>query len=118
MKAVIARSNSAKDSLGAEVGLPFTRCPGNSGRSSVVQRSEQALNLAPPLRSGDRRIDDAKLQTGRDLIEVLAREIAAVIDIKHVGDAADGPSWIAFAPDCLSQRKAGIAGSTAHRRTP
>jgi hypothetical protein len=33
---------------------------------------------------------------------MLAGEVAAVIDIKHVRDTADRPSRVAFAPDCLS----------------
>jgi hypothetical protein len=39
---------------------------------------------------------------------VFAREIAAVIDIEHVGDTADGPSRIAFPPDRVPERKTGV----------
>ena len=48
------------------------------------------------------------IETGRYLIEVLAGEVASVIDVEHVGDTADGPSRIAFPPDCLPQRKASV----------
>ena len=80
----------------------FTRWPGNSGKSSEVSVPEQAFDLAPALRSSDGGINDAELQAGLHPIEMLAGEIAAVIDIKHVRDTADRPSRVAFAPDCLA----------------
>ena len=37
-----------------------------------------------------------------------AGEVAAVIDIEHVGDATHGPGRIGLAPDRLAQREAGL----------
>src|SRR4051794_19284785 len=73
-----------------------------------VEGSEQALDFSAPLRASHRRINYAKAQVGRNLTEMLAGEVASVIDIQHVRDTADGPGWIALAPNSLSQRKAGI----------
>jgi hypothetical protein len=46
-----------------------------------VERAEQALDLAPSLRARDGGIDKTEAQAGRDLLEMVAREVAAVIDI-------------------------------------
>jgi hypothetical protein len=73
-----------------------------------VDGSEQPLNFPAPLRSSHSGINNAKAQTGRNLIEVLAGEVASVIHIQHVRDSADGPGRIALAPDSLPQCKAGI----------
>ena len=50
------------------------------------------------------------MQAGRYLFEMVAREVAAVIDVKHARDAAYGPGRIGLAPDRLAQREAGLEG--------
>ena len=73
-----------------------------------VERAEQALDLAPALGPPNRGVDDAKPQASRDLIEVLAGEVAPVIDVEYVRDAADGPGRVGLAPDRMAQGKAGV----------
>ena len=73
-----------------------------------VQCAEQALDLATSLRPRDGGIDDAEAQAGRDLIKVIASEIAALIDVEPVWDAADGPGGIGLLPDRI-----GGAGAVA-----
>ena len=78
------------------------------GQQLGVEGAEQALDLASALRPADGGVDDPEAQAGRHLVEVLAGEIAAVIDVEHVRNAADGPGRIGFAPDRVAQGKAGV----------
>src|SRR5215813_11147441 len=55
--------------------------PGQLGQEFGVERAEQTLDLAPSLRARDGGIDKAEAQAGRDLLEMVAGEIAAVIRI-------------------------------------
>jgi hypothetical protein len=55
--------------------------PGQLGQEFGVERAEQPLDLAPSLRSRHGGIDQAEAQAGRDLLEMVAGEVAAVIDI-------------------------------------
>src|SRR5271165_1723058 len=64
---------------------------GQPGLKLGSDGSEKALDLAAPLRPADGRMDEFDPQRRRDLFEVDAREVAAMIDIEHVGNAADGP---------------------------
>jgi len=82
--------------------------PGQLGQQLGVERAEQALDLAPALRPGDSRVDDAEAEAGSDLFEVVAGEVAAVIDVEHVRDAANRPGTIGLAPDGVSQGEAGV----------
>jgi hypothetical protein len=54
--------------------------PGQLGEEFGVERAEQALDLAPSLRARDGGIDNTETQAGRDLLEMVAGEVAAVID--------------------------------------
>jgi hypothetical protein len=60
--------------------LPVSQMPGELGEEFSGERAEQALDLAPSLRARDGGIDKTEAQAGRDLLEMVAREVAAVID--------------------------------------
>jgi hypothetical protein len=70
-----------------------------------VEGSEQTLDLTSPLRTGDGGIDDFEVQVYRNLLKMLACEVASVIDIKHVWNTAHGPERVGFAPDRLPEGK-------------
>ena len=55
-----------------------------------------------------------------DLLQVAAGEIAAVIDVEHLGYPTDRPSGIFLTPDGLAQNEAGLQrrGGTQKDRVP
>ena len=52
------------------------------------------------------------MQSRRDLVEMMAGEVRAVVDVKDVGHTADRPGGIGLAPNGVTQREAGVQ----HRR--
>lgn len=54
--------------------------PGQLGEEFGVERAEQALDLPPSLGACDSGIHQTEAQAGRDLLEMGAGEVAAVID--------------------------------------
>ena len=108
MKAPTARSSSANDRRGGVAGLPWSRYPGSSGQQLSIKGAEQALNLASALWPADGGVDDAETETGSHLVEVMTGEVAAVIDVERVRDAANRPGMIGLAPGCMAQREAGV----------
>jgi hypothetical protein len=90
MKAAIAASSSESDNAGGLAGCPFTRRPASSGRSSVLIVPKNRSILPRPcglaaLRPADRRVDECDPQRCRNLRKMHAGEVAAVIDIQHIG---------------------------------
>ena len=64
-----------------------------------MQCPEEPLNFPPALRPSDSRIDKLKMQVCRDLFEMRAGEITAMIDMEHVRDTANGPCGILLIPN-------------------
>ena len=82
--------------------FPLYQTPGQLGQKLGVDRAEEAFDLATSLRPADSRMDKFDPQRRRDLFEMDAREVASVIDIEHVWNAAHRPRRILLAPDRLS----------------
>src|SRR3954452_21674078 len=72
--------------------LALDEVAGQLGQEFGVEGPEQALDLAPALRSRDAGINDPAVQARSHWVEVLAGEVAAVIDVEHVRNAADRTS--------------------------
>lgn len=89
---------------------------GQLGQQLAVERAEQAFDLASALWPSDSGIDHLKTERGRNLFKVLAGEVAAVIDVEHVRNAADGPGRISLAPD--GWRRARCSARKARQGTP
>ena len=83
---------------------------GELGEQFGVDRTEQALDLAAPLWSGDRREDELEPEVRGNLFEMRAGEVRAVVDVEHVRDAAYDPCRIVLAPDRLAKRERSLQG--------
>ncbi len=70
-----------------------------------VEGSEQTLDLAASLRTGDGGVDEFKVQVHSNLLKMFAGEVAAVVDIEHVRNPAHSPERIGLPPDRLPKRK-------------
>jgi len=64
--------------------------------------AEQSLELATALRAGHRGVDELDVQVGGDLGEVAAGEVAAVVDVEHIGQTVDRPCRLGLGPDRLA----------------
>jgi hypothetical protein len=99
-------------------GLAAHEVAGQLGQQLGVQRAEQPLHLAPALGAPDGRVDKLDAQIGGHLAEVGAGEVAVVVDVQHVGDAADRPGRGGLTPDRLAQRQRCVQrgrGAEEHR---
>ncbi len=65
--------------------------PGQLRQQLGGERAEQPLDLAPALRPPDGGVDHPEAERGRNLVEMAAGEVRAVIDVEHVRDAAHWP---------------------------
>jgi len=74
-------------------------------KKKLVDRREEALDLAAPARSTLQREDQLEFEIGGDLLKVLGGKVTAMIGVKGTGDAADMPVSIFLAPDGLAQRE-------------
>ena len=70
---------------GRAYGLPLDQISRQAGQKLGVDGSKEALDLPTPLRPSDGRMDQLDPQRRRDLAEVVAGEVAPVIDIENVG---------------------------------
>ena len=70
-----------------------------------VEGSEQTLDLASSLWTGDGRVNEFEVQIYSDLLKMFAREVTAMIDIECVRNPSHSPEWIGLAPDRLPERK-------------
>ena len=77
-------------------GLAPDKVPGQLGQQLGVDRAEQALDLSATLRGPTGGVDDPEPQVHRHLVEVATGEVAAVVDIERVRDAADWPGGSAL----------------------
>jgi hypothetical protein len=55
-------------------------------------------------------VHEANLQRDAGLLDLRGDEIAAVVDVENLGEAADRPSRIGLAPDRLVKRQRGVRG--------
>ena len=62
-------------------GFSLAEIPRELGEAFRMQCPEEPLNFPPALRPSDSRIDQLEMQVCRDLIEMGAGEITAMIDI-------------------------------------
>ena len=76
----------------------------------LVHGTEQPLDLAPPAGATGPGMNELDLQRDAGLLDLLRDEIATVVDVEHLGNAADWPSRIGLAPDRLVQRQRGVHG--------
>jgi hypothetical protein len=74
------------------------------------QRFKEALNFPPAARLADRGENKPDFQVGRHLLQMLRGEIAAMIGVEHLGDAADMPAGLGLAPDRLAKRQGRLNG--------
>ena len=81
---------------------------GQLGQQLCVQRAEQTLDLAAALWASDAGENQLETQVRRDVLEVGACEVAAVVDMKDVRQATKGPVGVRLAPDCLPQPQRGL----------
>src|SRR5699024_10453727 len=82
--------------------------PGQGREQFGVDGVEEPLDLSSSLWAGDRGVDDTDLQRDRGVLEVMAGEVAAVVDVEDVWDAAHRPGGVALRPDGLAQRQRGV----------
>jgi hypothetical protein len=83
-------------------GFSFAEIPRKLGETFRIQCPKEPLNLPSALRPSDSRIDQLAMEVCRDLREMRAGEITAMIDMEHVRNTADGPRGILFAPHRLA----------------
>ena len=63
-----------------------------------MQCPKEPLNLPSALRPSDRRIDQLAMEVCRDLFEMRAGEITAMIDMEYIRNPADGPRGVRLTP--------------------
>ena len=88
--------------LEVSTGFPWLRYPGSVGETFRIQCPKEPLNFPPALRPSDRGIDQLEMEVCRDLLEMRAGEITAMIDMQHIRNAADGPRGILLTPNRLA----------------
>ena len=69
------------------------------------QRAEKTLDLAAPAWPPHGGKNELDLQMGGHLLDVLRGEIAAVVGVENLRDAADGPVRPALVPNRLPERE-------------
>src|SRR6266478_4436258 len=77
-------------------GFSVAEIPRKHGETFRIQCPKEPLNLPSALRPSDRRIDQLEMEVCRDLLEMRAGELTAMIDMEHVRNTADGPRGILF----------------------
>ena len=102
MNAMSAASNSASDKAGA-LAVSLNQMARQAGQKLGVDGAKETLDLAASLRSADGRMDQFDLQRRRDLFEMVAGEVAPVIDVENIGNPMHRPCGIRLAPDRLPQ---------------
>ena len=87
------------------LGSPAGTIAGQPREEHLRDAREEPLDLPPAAWPAHHGVDQADLEVGGHLFEVLGREVAAVVGIEDPGDAADLPARSALAPDRLPQRQ-------------
>src|SRR3954469_3371228 len=84
--------------LGWRRGVSLAEIPRKRGETFRMPCPKEPLDFPPALRPSDRRIDQWKMQVCRDLFEMRAGEIPAMIDLEHVRNTTDGPRGVLLIP--------------------
>src|SRR2546427_5083567 len=79
-------------------GFSVAEIPRKLSETFRMQCPKEPLNLPAALRPSDRRIDQLAMEVCRDLLEMRAGEITAMIDMEHIRNTADGPRGMRLAP--------------------
>ncbi len=95
--------------------LAFDQMARQAGQQLRIDGSEEALDLAAPLRSGDGRMDQFDPQRRRDLFEVVAGEVAPVVNVKNVRNPLDRPRGIRLRQIACRRAKAVCSDDGAPR---
>src|SRR5699024_12083738 len=72
--------------------LPVGEIPRQFGKQLCVEGAEDSLNLSSALWSGDRGVDDFKMQVPVGLGQMPTGEIWAVMYIEHIRESTHRPS--------------------------
>ncbi len=80
---------------------------GERAEEELIDRLEEALDAAAAAWLPLGRKVQHDVQVGGDLLEVARGEVAAVVGIELLRDAADVPGRVSFVPDSLMQGDAG-----------
>jgi|SoiMethySBSTD1v2_1073268.scaffolds.fasta_scaffold219493_5 hypothetical protein len=83
-------------------GLSLAEIAGECGETFRMQGPEQLRNFPSALRPSDSRRDKWAMEVCRDLLEMRAGAITAMIDMEHGRKTADGPRGLLFAPHRLA----------------
>jgi len=83
-------------------GVSLAEIPRECGETLGIQRPEKPLNFPSALRPSHRGMDQLEMEIGRDLLEMRAGEITAMIDVQHIRNTADGPRGVLLAPHRLA----------------
>jgi hypothetical protein len=84
------------------------RVPRLVAQEELIDSPKDALDLASPARLASDREHQGDVQIGGNLLEVVRGEVAAVVGVERVRDAAHRPVRIPLAPDRLPQRERGL----------
>src|SRR2546428_13517698 len=79
-------------------GFSLAEIPRKLSETFRLQCPKEPLNLPSARRPSDSRIDQLAMEVCRDLLEMRAGEITAMIDMEHVRNTADGPRGMRLAP--------------------
>ena len=92
------RGLPAHTAAGRRVAVEFTE-------EHLVDRRKESLNAAATSRLSRQGKDQPNFQIRADLLQMTRGEIAAVIGVEHLRDAAHIPARIFFTPDRLPERQ-------------
>lgn len=82
-----------------------------------VDGAEEPFDLAAALGAGDGGVDQPDMEVDGGAGEVVADEVAAVVDVEHVRQAAHRPRRVGLVPDRLPQRQRSVHRRGAPRKT-
>lgn len=75
-----------------------------------VQRPEDAFDATAAPRPTRKREDEPNPEVRSDLLQMMRREVAPVVDIEDVREPAHAPARVALAPDSLAQGQRCVQG--------
>lgn len=81
---------------------------GECSQELGIDGAEEPFDPPPSLGSADGRVDNPNVEGESGLLEVVANEVGAVIDVQDVGDAAHCPRRVRFPPDRLPEGKGDV----------
>lgn len=86
-------------------GLPADQLAGQEREQLGGDGPEEPFDLSAALRAGNRALNQADVQVGADLAQMVAGEIAAMVGVQDVGQPADDPPQVGLGADGLPQRQ-------------